>query len=88
MLIQKGGNTMLYTVRPLERIYARPVSYTDIKQDKPKDQTEAQYREVNLQHGRVVTRREGDEYVVEGVNSTSMQDYLNEQYSPGKSYKG
>jgi hypothetical protein len=78
---------MLYTVRPLERIYARPASYPDIKQEKTKDQTEAQFREVTLQHGRVVTRREGDAYVVEGVNSTDMQDYLNEKYSPGKDIK-
>ncbi|MDF2908171.1 MAG: hypothetical protein K0R34_3492 [Herbinix sp.] len=78
---------MLYTVRPLERIYARPASYPDIKQEKPKDQTEAQFREVTLQHGRVVTRREGDAYVVEGVNSTDMQDYLNEKYSPGQDIK-
>ncbi len=78
---------MLYTVRPLERVYGRPASYTDIKQEKPKDQTEVQYRDVTLQHGRVVTRREGDAYVVEGVNSTDMQDYLNEKYSPGKNIK-
>lgn len=78
---------MLYTVRPLEGVYARPASYSDIKQEKPKDQTESQYREVNLQHGRVVTRREGDDYVIEGVNSTDMQDYLNEKYSPGKNLK-
>ncbi len=78
---------MLYTVRPLERVYARPTSYTDIKQEIGKDQTEAQYREVNLQHGRVITRREGDEYVVEGVTSTDMQDYLNEKYTPGKNLK-
>lgn len=79
---------MLYTVVPLERVYARPVSYTDIKQERPKDdQTEAQYRDVTLQHGRVVARRNGDSYVVEGVNSTDMKDYLNEQYSPGKNIK-
>ncbi len=78
---------MLYTVRPLERVYARPASYTDIKQEKPINQSETQYREVNLQHGRVVTRREGDEYVVEGVISTDMKDYLNDKYSPGKNLK-
>ncbi len=78
---------MLYTVRPLERVYARPASYTDIKQEKPKDLSETQYREVTLQHGRVVTRREGDEYVVEGVISTDMKDYLNDKYSPGKNLK-
>ncbi len=78
---------MLYTVKPLERIYARPASYTDIKQERPKDQAEAQYREVALRHGRVVARREGDAYVVEGINSTDMQDYLNEEYAPGKNIK-
>lgn len=78
---------MLYTVRPLERVYGRPASYSDIKRDRPKDQAETQYREVNLQHGRIVTRREGDNYVVEGVISTDMQDYLNDKYSPGKNLK-
>jgi hypothetical protein len=78
---------MLYTVRPLERVYARPASYTDVKQERPKDPNEVQYREVMLQHGKVVTRREGDSYVVEGVHSTDMQDYLNEQYSPGKNIR-
>jgi hypothetical protein len=78
---------MLYTVMPLERVYARPVSYTDIKQDKTKEKAEEEYREVPLQHGRIVTRRDGENYVIERVNSTSMSDYLNDEYVPGKSIK-
>ncbi len=78
---------MLYTVMPLERIYARPVSYTDIKQEKPRESTEAQYREVTLPHGRIMTRRDGDNYIIERVNSTDMSDYLNQEYSPGKSMR-
>ena len=35
-----------------------------------------------LKHGRVVTRRDGDNYVVQRINSTDMRDYLNEEYSP------
>lgn len=75
---------MLYTVMPLERVYARPASYTDIRQEKPQESANAQYLEVTLPHGRIVTRREGDNYIVERVNSTDMSDYLNNDYSPGK----
>ena len=75
---------MLYTVMPLERVYARPASYTDIRQEKMQERTDPQYREVTLPHGRIVTRREGDNYIIERVNSTDMSDYLNLDYSPGK----
>ncbi|MDF2487349.1 MAG: hypothetical protein K0R46_3517 [Herbinix sp.] len=82
---------MLYTVRPLERIYARPTSYTDIKQEQSKnaekEQSDSQYREMTLQHGKIVTRRDGENYVIEQVYSTDMQDYLKEDYSPGKNMK-
>lgn len=79
---------MLYTVMPLERVYARPVSYTDIKQERPKESQEAEYQEVILPHGRVITRREGEGFIVERINSTDMSDYLKEDYTPGKSIKG
>ncbi len=78
---------MLYTVRPLERIYARPASYTDIKQDKPKETASMEYREVALKYGKVITRREGENYVVDQLYSTDMQDYLKTDYSPGKNIK-
>lgn len=74
---------MLYTSRPLERIYA---DFIGKERGKPKKDAResAQYREVMLNHGRVVTRREGENYVVEHISSTDMKDYLNESYSPGK----
>ena len=76
-------SVMLYTVVPLERIY------TDFsernKPTKKAENTDTQeYKEVILDHGRVVTRREGDNYIVERINSTNMSDYLNEDYTPGK----
>ncbi|HKL99332.1 MAG TPA: YlzJ-like family protein [Mobilitalea sp.] len=73
---------MLYTVMPLERIY------TDFnernKPAKKSEDTETQeYKEVMLEHGRVVTRREGDNYIIERIHSTNMTDYLNKDYTPG-----
>ncbi len=74
---------MLYTVVPLERIYVDQ----SIKDQAVKDNTEPEYKEVFIKHGRVVARRDGDGYVVQKINSTDMSDYLNEDYSPGKNMK-
>jgi hypothetical protein len=74
---------MLYTVVPLERIYVdQRANKTAIKEE-----TEAEYKEVLLKHGRVVARREGDDYVVHKINTTDMSDYLNDDYVPGKVIK-
>jgi hypothetical protein len=79
---------MLYTSAPLERIYANfNLSEADKKKEQEKRQREAEYRDAALPYGRVVTRREGENYVIERINSTDMSDYLNEEYSPGKPYK-
>ena len=78
---------MLYTVIPLERIYAIPNSNEKNKEDKKKEDTDADYRDVLLPHGRVVTRREGENYVIERLNSTDMLDYLKDDYVPGKNIK-
>jgi hypothetical protein len=74
---------MLYTVVPLERIYV------DQRADKStiKGEAETEYKEVLLKHGRVVARREGENYVVHKINTTDMSDYLNTDYSPGKIIK-
>lgn len=73
---------MLYTVVPLERIYVDHNAKDQIKND-----AEPEYKEVLLKHGRVITRREGENYVVQKLLSTDMSDYLNEDYSPGKIIK-
>lgn len=76
---------MLYTVRPLERIYATPDAFDKKRKESPKDEAQEQYREVLLPNGRIVTRKEGEGYVIESIYSTDMTDYLNEEYVPGKS---
>jgi hypothetical protein len=85
---------MLYTVRPLERIYASPSVFDKRKNNTGEENTdnrqqmqEDDYREVLLPNGRIVTRRDGDNYVIEKINSTRMSDYLNENYFPGKTIK-
>jgi hypothetical protein len=75
---------MLYTVRPLEKIYATPPGFEADNKMKQKADAEAEYREVMLSHGRVITRRSGENYVVDRINSTDMSDYLNDEYAPGK----
>lgn len=80
---------MLYTVRPLERIYAPPEVFDHSRDNNPKA-TEGivdEYKEVLLPNGRIVTRRQGEAYIIERINSTDMADYLNEDYVPGQSYK-
>jgi hypothetical protein len=78
---------MLYTVVPLERIYScrtesiliNAFKNTDIKQENDK----VEYRNIDLPHGRVYAKRIGENYIVDGINSTDMSDYLNADYMPG-----
>lgn len=76
---------MLYTVMPLERIYT-DFRGREAELHKSGDNSEAEeeYQEVLLPHGRIVTRRNGKDFIVERINSTDMNDYLNEEYYPGK----
>jgi hypothetical protein len=78
---------MLYTVVPLERIYAIPRSNDRNNKDKLKETSEPEYRDVLLPHGRIMARREGENYIIERVNSTDMSDYLKDDYVPGKNIK-
>ena len=81
--VLEGRYNMLYTVVPLERIYA------DKRADKqtPKNDNEPEYKEIPLKYGRVVARRDGDNYVVHRIISTDMSDYLNMDYYPGQIIK-
>lgn len=78
---------MLYTVTPLERVYANPRREEEMKKEFEQKMAEAEFKDIQLQHGRVLTRREGESYVVERIHSTNMSDYLNQDYFPGKSIK-
>lgn len=74
---------MLYTVMPLERIYTDFRGREAELNRKDEKFAAEEYREVLLPHGRIVTRREGENYIIERVNSTDMRDYLNAEYAPG-----
>ncbi|MBH1942281.1 hypothetical protein I5677_15375 [Mobilitalea sibirica] len=75
--------SILYTVVPLERIYVdHKAKELEIKQSVKEANYE--YKDVQLKHGRVVARRDGDNYVVQKINSTDMSDYLKDEYTPGK----
>lgn len=84
---------MLYTVKPLERIYAPPSLFDpkrkerqEKKQENAEALAEAEYKDVPLPNGRIITRRQGEEYIIERINSTDMKDYLNDKYAPGRNY--
>ena len=78
---------MLYTVRPLEKIYATPKTKKDIEKEETERTENTEYQEVDLPNGRILTRRDGEKNIICRVNSTDMSDYLNVDYSPGKAYK-
>jgi len=76
---------MLYTIVPLERIFT---NFRQTEQDTQKEEEQkAEYKEVQLPNGRIVAKRDGENYVIERINSTDMSDYLNEEYTPGKYIK-
>jgi hypothetical protein len=79
---------MLYTVMPLERIYsnrAQSILGNGTGEEEVKSSEAAEYRTISLAHGSVYARRKGDKYVVDGIHSTDMSDYLNPSYFPGSS---
>ena len=72
---------MLYTSRPLERIY---YDHNTKNNDEIKSEKSTEYKEVIIENGRVIAKRMGDKYVVDYINSTDMSNYLNISYTPGK----
>ncbi len=77
---------MLYTVVPLERIYSyrtESILGNSDRRDKEKNGDTFEYKNINLKHGRIYARRDGENYVVDGIYSTDMCDYLNKEYMPG-----
>ena len=80
---------MLYTIVPLERIYScrteSIISGINSNKDSEKMSTDVECKRIALKHGHIYARREGEGYIVDGILSTDMADYLNGDYSPGKS---
>ncbi|MGN6713710.1 YlzJ-like family protein [Anaerocolumna jejuensis] len=77
---------MLYTVTPLDRIYTdRTESLIKSKRTEKKS-TDVEQSSFDVEHGKIYTRKEGEGYIIEGIQSTDMQDYLNPVYSPGNNF--
>jgi len=70
---------------PLERIYSNRTQSILVTQKKEGDESEVEHRTFSIDYGNVYARKEGDKFVVDGIHSTNMQDYLNPKYSPGSS---
>lgn len=87
---------MLYTAKPLERVYADPSVFAKKQNSNQKNEISDnsdnktnmdEYHEVILPNGRIVARKEGKNYVVDKISSTDMKDYLNKDYYPGKNIR-
>lgn len=79
---------MLYTIMPLERIYSyrtKSILGNDTKRNDVKGEENTEYQTISIAHGSVYARKEGDKYIVDGIYSTDMNDYLNPLYFPGSS---
>lgn len=73
---------MLYTAVPLERIY-----HNFRESEKEESQLSNEYKDFYTAHGRIHTKRTDDGYEIDYVNSTDMEDYLNDTYAIGKRVK-
>jgi hypothetical protein len=80
---------MLYTIVPLEKIYScrteSVISGKTTNDDNDKMSTDVESKRIALRHGHIYAKKEGEGYIVDGILSTDMADYLNENYFPGKS---
>lgn len=79
---------MIYTVTPLERIYSNRSSGDENKGNNQVNTREEEERKsISLTHGRVYMKRNGSDYIIDGIQSTDMSDYLSEDYSLGGKYQ-
>jgi hypothetical protein len=79
---------MLYTVTPLERIYScrtKSLIQSTRNSESFENEEKNEFIDIALPHGRVYAKRDGDHYIVDGISSTDMNDYLNKDYMPGTS---
>jgi hypothetical protein len=81
---------LIYSTTPLEKIYtSRTESLLntgnrDIRSEN--ESTAVEKTNFAVEHGKVYTRKEGDSYIIEGIQSTDMQDYLKTDYAPGNNF--
>lgn len=68
---------MLYTVRPIERIY---MDLTD------KNRKEVEEQVFETEFGHVFAKKQDNEYIIDHIVSTNMEDYLNLDFQPGSAF--
>ncbi len=79
---------MLYTITPLERVYGdRNNTTADNITVNDKGSEQEELKTYSLTHGRVYVKKKGDHYVIDGIQSTDMSDYLKKEYAPGEKYQ-
>lgn len=77
---------MLYTITPLERIYkdrTDPLIKSKLSEE---ESTAVERSNFEMEHGKIYARKEGTDYIIEGIQSTDMQDYLRTEYAPGNNF--
>ncbi len=80
---------MLYTITPLERVYVDSHKKTEdnIITAKNASQEEEELKSYTLSHGRVYVKKNGDHYIIDGIQSTDMSDYLKKEFALGEKYQ-
>ena len=79
--MNEGSVIMLYTVVPLERIYRSRTKADLTNYDESEDTME--FKDIAIANGFVRARREKNHYIVDGIHSTDMNDYLDDRFAPG-----
>lgn len=77
---------MLYTVTPLERVYMDNNKSEESVTFQDKSKAEEELKTYTLSHGRVYVKKKGDHYVIDGIQSTDMSDYLKKEFALGEKY--
>ncbi|MDF2800548.1 MAG: hypothetical protein K0S61_451 [Anaerocolumna sp.] len=79
---------MLYTITPLERVYVDNNSKAeDSVTFKDKNDEGQELKTYSLSHGRVYVKKKGDHYIIDGIQSTDMSDYLKKEFALGEKYQ-
>ncbi|MFV0343730.1 MAG: YlzJ-like family protein [Anaerocolumna sp.] len=77
---------MLYTVTPLERVYVDNNKKPEEKATNKASENEEELKTYTISNGRVYVKKKGDHYVIDGIQSTDMSDYLKKELAPGEKY--
>ncbi|MDO5521475.1 MAG: hypothetical protein Q4G58_13370 [bacterium] len=69
---------MLYTARPLERVYH--------DMNEPEEEKEVELKEITTENGIIYAENVDGDYYIRSFSSSCMSDYLDERYQLGSIY--